>query len=349
MKLLKALYGIASPSGREQAMLQFIQNELDHLPGVKYCIDQMGNIYVVKGHATTYPCVVAHTDEVHNRTENSYEVLTLRDEILLGYDIERRKFCGIGADDKNGIWVALKCLETYDILKCAFFVQEERGCIGSSKADIDFFKYCRFVIQCDRRGNSDMIVSIDGTELCSQQFIRAVDHNKYGYKKNIGMLSDVAALKRKGLGVSCINLSCGYYEPHTEYEHTHIADLNKCLTFVRHIIEDCKEVYVHKYKAPKRRYSKRIYAGAYDRGMLGDKDYPSFGQLDEVAILPSYETQYKDMLKRMARILKKEPKASVGYLWYRLSVNYPSLRYNDYTSAYNEFIGMPAASIPTTV
>ena len=348
MKLLKALYGIASPSGREQAMLQFIQNELDHLPGVKYCFDKMGNIYVVKGHAATYPCIVAHTDEVHHRKGNGCEILTLRDEILLGYDIERRKYCGIGADDKNGIWVALKCLETYDALKCAFFVQEERGCIGSSEADIDFFKDCRFVIQCDRRGNSDMVVSIDGTELCSQQFIRAVGHNKYGYKRIMGMLSDVAALKRKGLGVSCINLSCGYYEPHTEHEHTNIADLNKCLTFVRHIIEDCKEVYVHKYKAPKRRFSKRLCSGGYDWELFGD-DYLSLGRPAAFTTPPSHETQYKDMLEQMMCLLLKEPKADVGYLRYRLSGDYPSLRYTDYASAYNEITGTPTALTPAPV
>jgi hypothetical protein len=35
---------------------------------------------------------------------------------------------GLGADDKNGIWIALQCLKKYDTVKVAFFVSEEVGC-----------------------------------------------------------------------------------------------------------------------------------------------------------------------------------------------------------------------------
>ena len=42
---------------------------------------------------------------------------------------------GSRADDKNGIWICLKCLEDCKMVKCAFFVQEEVECIGSSHAD----------------------------------------------------------------------------------------------------------------------------------------------------------------------------------------------------------------------
>ena len=42
----------------------------------------------------------------------------------------------------------------------------------------------------------------------------------------------MAALKRNGLEVSCVNLSCGYYEPHTDNEYTILSDLCKCYRFV---------------------------------------------------------------------------------------------------------------------
>jgi hypothetical protein len=29
--------------------------------------------------------------------------------------------------------------------------------VGSGKADMSFFRDCRFVVQCDRRGHSDMV------------------------------------------------------------------------------------------------------------------------------------------------------------------------------------------------
>ena len=33
-----------------------------------------------------------------------------------------------------------------------------------------------------------------------------------------GLMTDILALKEKGLEVSCINVSCGYYNAHTDEE-----------------------------------------------------------------------------------------------------------------------------------
>ena len=59
--------------------------------------------------------------------------------MIVGYDHRHKRMVGIGADDKNGIWICLKCLEDFKAVKCAFFVQEEVGRIGSSHADMTFF------------------------------------------------------------------------------------------------------------------------------------------------------------------------------------------------------------------
>lgn len=64
----------------------------------------------------------------------------------------------------------------------------------------------------------------------------------------MGMMTDVLTLKERGLEVSCCNISCGYYEPHTSREYTVKPDLLNCLHFVEHIIENCKEVYPHQYE-----------------------------------------------------------------------------------------------------
>jgi putative aminopeptidase FrvX len=244
MELLKALYKVSSPSGMEKKMIRFITRRLKRL-GVDYSKDEAGNIYAVKGRADTYPCIVAHTDEVHQRHNQCFEVVELRDEVLFGYDSRSKTFAGIGADDKNGIWICLKCLEEFDLLKCAFFVGEECGCIGSNAADMTFFDDCRFVVQCDRKGGSDLIVSINGTALCSDSFIGAIAPYDYGYAPTAGLLTDVFTLKCRGLKVSCVNISCGYYNPHTDHEYTRIGELHKCLGFVSHIVSECTEVYEH--------------------------------------------------------------------------------------------------------
>ena len=164
---------------------------------------------------------------------------------LLYISSQNKRQEGLGADDKNGIWIALKCLRKYDSLKLAFFVSEEVGCVGSGKAVMDFFNDCRFVIQPDRRGYQDIINKIGWTSLCSPEFLQAAGYKRFGYRETHGMMTDVQELKERGLQVSCINLSCGYYEPHTDHEFTIKKDLMSCLSLVEHIIENCTDTYPH--------------------------------------------------------------------------------------------------------
>lgn len=252
MELLKELYGISARTHQEKDMIAFVSQRLSDL-SVTFTVDETGNIYATKGNTDTYPCIAAHLDEVHEAREKGYEVLVVRDEFIIGFNSGKREFNGIGADDKNGIWVCLKCLEKFDNLKCVFFVGEEQGCIGSRQADMKFFDDCRFVLQCDRKGNSDFISNIYGNSLCSSQFIKDASLGEHGYKEERGMQTDVQTLRQRGLEISCANISCGYYYPHTLHEMTNIADLKKCLTLVEHIVENCREVYTHKEVRPQRR------------------------------------------------------------------------------------------------
>ena len=187
---------------------------------------------------------MAHLDQVQREHSKDFMSIETK-ELILGYSPRNRKQEGLGADDKNGIWIALKCLEKYDTLKVAFFVEEETGCRGSSQADMEFFKDCRFVIQPDRRGYQDLITHIGWTELCSEEFLKATGYKQLGYRETEGAMTDILALKDNGLEISCINLSCGYYEPHTDHEFTVKADLLNCLNLIEHIIETCTEVYPH--------------------------------------------------------------------------------------------------------
>lgn len=244
MKLLKALYTINSPSGAEGAMRTFITSWLDKKK-ISWSTDKEGNIYAVKGKAKSYPCVVAHMDEVH--VENEHKKVIYEDRIMFAMDMKTLKTTGIGADDKNGIWICLKLLATQPAIKCAFFIKEEVGCIGSDAADMSFFENCRFVLECDRRGSEDLITKIGVVELCSPEFIQVLPLNEFGYKITNGMMTDIMALKNKNLGLSCVNISCGYYYPHTAQEITYLPHLLNCLNFVKAIIEKTQDVYPHVY------------------------------------------------------------------------------------------------------
>ncbi len=239
MKLLKQLFAIHSPSGREQKMINVLISHIKSLPGnIQLGKDKFGNLYAVKGCAETYPCIVAHLDQVQQTHSRDFRAIETRD-IIFGFSPKKKQFEGLGADDKVGIWIALQCLAKYDHIKVAFFREEEIGCRGSEQAEMSFFADCAYVIQCDRKGNSDIVTNISVTDLCSAEFIEAILPEQWGYKDCSGLMTDVLALKENGLGVSAINLSCGYYQPHTDEEIVIKRDVLKCLRFVEHIIDTC--------------------------------------------------------------------------------------------------------------
>ena len=245
-ELLKSLYKVFSPSMNEKKMRRFIKRHINNnIGGVTIVQDKAGNLLITKGESDSYPCICAHMDQVQRLHPKDFTCVE-NDDVIFGYSPKERKQCGLGADDKNGLFIALECLASYDVMKCAFFVGEEIGCKGSGAVDISFFDDCRYYIQIDRRGNSDMVTDIY-SEMCSEEFIQDVDCQSHGYEISDGLMTDVAELRERGVEVSCINLSCGYYEPHTDYEFTSKSDLQKCYDFVCHIIENCTKKYECEY------------------------------------------------------------------------------------------------------
>lgn len=236
LERLENILRVQSESFNQWRMFKHIIYRLKAIEGVTLYVDN-GNIYATKGIALVYPCVVAHMDTVHDIAED-LTLLTVGNKIT-GFNTVTMRQTGVGGDDKVGIYIALECMEMFDNMKVALFRDEEVGCMGSMRADLDFFEDCSFVLQCDRQGNSDFITSASGTKLSSKQFQKTIKGivSKYGYKYAYGMMTDVMQLKDDGLEISCANMSCGYWNPHTAYEYVNIDDVNKCMNMVVEIIQ----------------------------------------------------------------------------------------------------------------
>ena len=245
MELLKQLFCIHSKSGKEGKIRKFIWNWVRQtVPDAKIECDKPGNLYITKGKSSTFPCIVAHMDQVQERHSKDFIAYEAED-IIIGFSPKHKEQQGLGADDKCGLWIGLNCLQKFDCLKLAFFVGEEVGCKGSGLADMAFFDDCRFVIEPDRKGSEDLITQIGWTPLCSDDFLKDIGFKKFGYKEAEGMMTDIETLKDNGLMLSCINLSCGYYRPHSNEEFVYKPALLNCLAFVEHIIKTCTQVYPH--------------------------------------------------------------------------------------------------------
>lgn len=351
MELLYDLYRISSPSGDEFKMIAFLTSKMEEL-GAEVHEDRFGNLYATKGVSDTYPCIVAHMDEVHAYKPNGFRISCVSD-MIFGIDMNRKKFSGIGADDKNGIWIALKILEQFDVMKIAFFVSEEIGCEGSRDCDMSFFDDCRFVLQCDRKGSSDFISNACSTELCSKEFLIDVDMESYGYSEERGAMTDVYQLKQNGLKVSCANISVGYYNPHMDEEYTVKCDLYNCLSFVENIVRNCVDVYPHEYKAPvwNLKYGANYYGGYdYHHGNEWPKVIDRNVKMVDISETSDemYNIAYNQYCDLIEYILDNDlTSVSSSSLYNKCKYKFPDLEYADFEAALDEAIEPSEGEYPT--
>lgn len=277
---LKQVLMIQTKSRGQERMVEFIKNQIEELDDRTITMyEDEGNIYITKGKAKTYPCVVAHMDTVHSIVENFH--IYEHGDALFSFDHDTYSQVGIGGDDKVGIFCCLESLERFDTIKIAFFKDEEIGCVGSRSADMDFFKNVSFVLQADRKGYKDFVRKIAGNLLYSDDFAEIINPVLEKYNKEECMLggsTDVGALHTKGIGVCVANSSCGYYNPHRDGEYVIISEVFKTSDLFRDIIleayEDGKTWVMPKYSPPVRHLphnTNRNFASA-------GRSYPS--QLD---------------------------------------------------------------------
>lgn len=213
-----------------------------------------GNVYVVKGRPTPngYPCIVSHTDTVHDIIPDAHYSVGYdeKNRIIYAYDYSKRNFTGIGGDDKVGIYIALAAIRDFPSMKACFFRDEEIGCIGSGLAELSFFSDCMYILQCDRRGNSDFVNSIGGVDISSKEFQDDVEPiiKKYKYSFHPGGTTDVGKLTSRKVGVSCANMSCGYHNPHSTDEIVDVDDVNDTKDMVYEIFSKLTRKYPHTAK-----------------------------------------------------------------------------------------------------
>jgi hypothetical protein len=126
-------------------------------------------------------------------------------------------------------------------------------------------KLLKYGIVFDRRGRDDIICSA-GAKYASEKFRAAVSSiaNKYPETEHFkasdaGCGSDANHLCRL---ISCVNLSVGYYEPHTAKEFVNLREIHNTLFFGSKILDDLTEAY-----APPTNYTcKTSYAGHASTG-----------------------------------------------------------------------------------
>ena len=278
MELLKQLYTIHSPYYREWPMICFIREYIrQHVPEADVQMDSWGNLYIRKcadsslftlhsSLPTGYPTLACHLDQVQELHSDDFSVKEENGK-LYGWSEKNQQREGLGADDKNGIWVCLRCLEECPHLKVFMAVGEEKGCIGSNHADMSFFADSLYVLEPDCKGGTEIHTNLKGIPCASTDFEQAL-HETWvasstppfggdGGGLTPGKGSDIFALTLNGIGVSCANIPAGYHLPHKDDEYTVIAELEHTLAFIQHFVTTERRRFPHTYKT----YTQQMIGG----------------------------------------------------------------------------------------
>ena len=267
----KELLSVPSKTYQEEDMVEYICNELDSIEGVMYYRDEMMNVYATKGvleEGEYYPMFIAHTDTVHTKIDK----IVVKEEKLIRPNTFGKSFgddkvdclkaytedgspTGIGGDDKCGIFICLELLKQLDKVKIGLFVSEETGCHGSSKCDENFLQDVGYITQYDAPGNhliSEICSGVRLFERDSEFFIKSLDIITTCFGNEMLIQShpytDISQLKKK-IDVSCINISCGYYNMHSNQEFISIDDVCRAIEVGKNMVNTLGyKKYEYEYK-----------------------------------------------------------------------------------------------------
>ena len=243
LDFLKEVLSLPSISGDESMVRDYII-EYAKTNGIEYYTDKKGNLYLTKGVLDStfkgdeyFPCVVSHMDTVHrthrNLIENKVRLTIKEDNLgwLTAHHPETDKQTGIGGDDKCGVYVCLELFKKFDKLKAAFFVEEEIGMLGSKESDDKFFDNVGYAIQFDAPSSNWITEICSGVKLFDEDFKTEIKGvlNESGYNKfSIDPFTDVNQLAKK-YDFNCLNLGCGYYRQHSDFEYVIISEVEDSL------------------------------------------------------------------------------------------------------------------------
>ena len=264
---LKEVLSIPSISGDESMVRDYII-EYAKENGIEYYTDAKKNLYLTKGSGKMtsgeyYPCVVSHMDTVHS---SHRELIESKTNLIIesstyseGEDNEMttliakhpitKEQTGIGGDDKCGVYVCLEMFERFDVLKGAFFVEEEIGMLGSKQADDKFFENVGYAIQFDAPSSNWISEVCSGVKLFDEDFKEEIKGtlNECGYTKfSVDPFTDVNQLASK-YDFNCLNLGCGYYRQHSTSEYVVVEEVSDSIKAGYELITKLGiEKYTHK-------------------------------------------------------------------------------------------------------
>lgn len=205
--------------------------------------------------------LVAHLDTVHKKLPS-----------LILYDGHKDRYSspnGIGGDDRCGVYMIFEVIKKFNC-SVLFCEDEEIGGIGAKKfIQTDLAKELEFnyAIEFDRKGKKDAVFyDCDNEDF--EEFI-----TKEFYDTAFGSFSDISTLA-PFLKCAAVNLSCGYYNAHTDGEYVVLKEMYASIEAACKILERTTEK--DKFEYIQATYTGYRYGGYYGYG-YSDYGYNGYG------------------------------------------------------------------------
>lgn len=210
-----------------------VLDRFSHLPGAIIRADrvfQKNRFVYIPGSRKDRAVLVAHADTVFDWEYDGtlFERVLYRDG-----DIVHAQGLPVGADDRAGCAILWQLRNSGHSLLVVD--GEELGCIGSrwlmgDHPDIaDEINCHTFMIEFDRCNGTDFKTYDVGTEVFKQYVAGATGYENAGADS----FTDICELCRDICGV---NLSVGYYDPHSFDEHLNLQEWKKTLSIARNLL-----------------------------------------------------------------------------------------------------------------
>ena len=225
-------------------------------------------------------CVTAHLDTVHKDRVKKIEITENGDTVSSPQ--------GIGGDDRCGVFMIQKIVESGYKPTILFCEDEEAGGVGSDKFCLSEhsvkLKDMKFFIELDRANANDLVYYDDD----NKDFHKFCEETT-GYEEDWGSFSDISNLCPH-CGISGVNISCGYYNAHKLTEYVVMSEMLASIEVTKKLLDKANEVeqfkyievvyqnnkfglgynYGYSYNSRNKRWSSGLYfVGAYN-GKLGD-------------------------------------------------------------------------------
>ena len=241
-------------------------------------INEDGFLYA-KG--TVPVLLVAHMDTVHK--EQCKSIMESGGMITSSQ--------GIGGDDRCGIFIIANIVKD---IKCSVLLCEDEECGGIGARKFTKTNYItnldvNYMIEFDRKGKDDAVFySCD-----NKDFTKFVTDGT-GYKEATGSFSDISLLMPASK-LCGVNLSCGYYSPHTIQEYVRYSEMMDTIDAAKNLINTkCEKPYEYVARVIQNDYFKRFNYGTTKKTKKSMSDIikgDTLLELEVIAISNKFEEE----------------------------------------------------------